>query len=111
MEYLETAEEKRRMFIESCKLYEWELMEYTTLKEAKSISTIEEQTLIYLEEDLHQIDAMFQTIKETCGTSAVTILWSLYIEGKTKKELSTHFKIPIRSLRNMIDIWEYNIFQ
>ncbi len=100
----------KKRFIECCRIYKGELAEYEETRNKSDLSIIEESGLRYIKDDIEYVDNMFIHIKETFGTGTAVILWFLYIEGLTKKEISTRFKLPKDQLRDDIRLWEEEIF-
>jgi len=100
----------KKRFIECCRIYKGELLEYEEMKEKKVLSQIEESELKYFKEDIEYVEHMFSHIQKNYGTGTAVVLWFLYIEGLTKKEISTRFKLPKDQLREDIRLWEEGIF-
>ena len=100
----------KKRFIECCRIYKGELAEYEETRNKSDLSIIEESGLRYIKDDIDYVDNMFIHIKKTFGTGTAVILWFLYIEGLTKKEISTRFKLPKDQLRDDIRLWEEEIF-
>ena len=100
----------KKRFIECCRIYKGELTEYEEITSKDVISKLDEGGLKYIKDDIDYVDNMFMHIKKTFGTGTAVILWFLYIEGLTKKEISTRFKLPKDQLRDDIRLWEKEIF-
>ena len=100
----------KKRFVECCRIYRGELSEYEEIKQKKVLSQIEQDGLMYMKQDIEYVDHLFTDIQKNIGTGCAVILWFLYIEGLTKKEISVRFKINKDKLREDICSWENEIF-
>lgn len=94
----------------SCQLYRSEIAEYEELKNRKTLTAMDQQTIAILQKDIESVDHLFTHLKETCGTASVVIMWMYYMEGKTQKEIADYFKIPKVQLSKTINQYEHAMF-
>ena len=102
--------ERRQAFLMSCNLFKAEIEEYQELIKRKSLTEIDQQTIVFLKKDIASVNDTFRKLKESCGTASVVIMWKYYIEGKTKKEIANQFKIGKVHLSRNILYYEHMMF-
>ena len=107
---MDIFEEKKKSFSMSCQLFRTEMAEYEELKNRKSLTAMDRQTIAFLETDINNVVDQFTKLKESCGTSSAVIMWKYYIEGKTMKEIADYFKISKLYLSKTINQYEHIMF-
>ncbi len=101
----------KQAFKDSCKMFRWEIEEYNELEIRESLSEIDKQAMIFMHEDIHYIQNIFDNLKEMFGYTAFIIMWLYYVEGKTKKEIAEQFDMPRNKVAKYINKWEHALFE
>lgn len=104
-----TFEENRKALVNSCMFYLNELKEYNDIKD-NELDPINNQARIFLKQDIDFVEGYFKKIQKECGPCAAVILWMIYVQKKTQKDISAYYGIPLLALRKDIHAWEHMLF-
>lgn len=101
--------EKLSSFKDSCRVYK---KEKQTLEASVSpILPADRQVLGYLKEDVEYVNHVFSRVKDLFGTSAVLMIWLLFVAEKTQVDVAYQLGITRRQLQYSVSKYMHRVFE
>lgn len=101
--------EKLSSFKNSCRIYRKEKQTVETF--ASSASMPDQQVLRFLKEDVKNVDRIFDLLKDLFGTSAVLMIWLLFVEEKTQVDVAYQLGITRRQIQYSVSKYMHRVFE